>query len=143
MAREARAWMHTDAVQALGKIEIDFQALGVHAMSVSAHKIYGPKGIGALIVDKRLELKPIVHGGGHEQGMRSGTENVPAIVGFGAACELAPERRQTLAQRTRRLRDQAEQVRRPSAQRFSAQARSACPTRPISRFQTSTARRWS
>ncbi len=66
MAREKRAWMHTDAVQALGKIPVDFEALGVHAMTISAHKIYGPKGVGALVVDKRLELKPIIHGGGHE-----------------------------------------------------------------------------
>jgi cysteine desulfurase len=108
MAREKRAWMHTDAVQALGKIAVDFEALGVHAMSLSAHKIYGPKGIGALIVDKRLELKPIIHGGGHEGGMRSGTENVPAIVGFGAACELAAERMEAIAQRTRNLRDRTE-----------------------------------
>ncbi len=61
-------------------------------MTLSAHKIYGPKGAGALIVDKRLELRPLIHGGGHEQGLRSGTENVPAIVGFGAACELAAGR---------------------------------------------------
>jgi cysteine desulfurase len=108
IAREKRAWMHTDAVQALGKIAVDFEALGVHAMSLSAHKIYGPKGIGALIVDKRLELKPIIHGGGHERGMRSGTENVPAIVGFGAACELAAQRMDAIAQRTRNLRDRTE-----------------------------------
>ena len=109
MAQEKRAWMHTDAVQALGKIAVDFQALGVQAMSLSAHKIYGPKGIGALVVDKRLELKPIIHGGGHEGGMRSGTENVPAIVGFGAACELAVQRMEAIAQRARRLRDDAEE----------------------------------
>ena len=109
MAREKRAWMHTDAVQALGKIAVDFQALGVQAMSLSAHKIYGPKGIGALVVDKRLELKPIIHGGGHEGGMRSGTENVPAIVGFGAACELAGQRMEAIAQRARKLRDDAEE----------------------------------
>jgi len=108
MAREKNAWMHTDAVQALGKIAVDFEALGVHAMTLSAHKIYGPKGIGALVVDKRLELKPIIHGGGHERGMRSGTENVPAIVGFGAACELASRRMEALARRTRDLRDRAE-----------------------------------
>ncbi|MBI3529333.1 MAG: cysteine desulfurase [Betaproteobacteria bacterium] len=108
MVREKRAWMHTDAVQALGKIAVDFEALGVHAMTLSAHKIYGPKGIGALIVDKRLELKPIIHGGGHEGGMRSGTENVPAIVGFGTACELAAQRMEAVAQRTRNLRDRAE-----------------------------------
>ena len=109
MAREQRAWMHTDAVQALGKIPVDFAALGVHAMTLSAHKIYGPKGIGALVVDKRLELKPIIHGGGHEGGMRSGTENVPAIVGFGAACELAGRRMDAIVASTRVLRDRTEQ----------------------------------
>ena len=96
-ARAARAWMHTDAVQALGKIAVDFDALNVHAMTLSAHKIYGPKGAGALVVDKRIELRPLIAGGGHEQGMRSGTENVPAIVGFGAACELAASRMTELA----------------------------------------------
>ena len=107
-ARAARAWVHTDAVQALGKIEVDFRALNVHAMSLSAHKIYGPKGVGALIVDKRIELKPIIAGGGHEQGMRSGTENVPGIVGFGAAAELAASRREELATRLSRLREPLE-----------------------------------
>ena len=108
-ARDKKAWMHTDAAQALGKIAVDFEALGVHAMSLSAHKIYGPKGIGALVVDKRLELKPIIHGGGHEGGRRSGTENVPAIVGFGAACELATRRMEAVAQRTRALRNRTEE----------------------------------
>src|SRR3954471_3337854 len=107
-ARAARAWMHTDAVQALGKIEVDFRALNVHAMTISAHKIYGPKGAGALVVDKRIELKPLIAGGGHEQGMRSGTENVPAIVGFGAAAQLAAERREALAKRLQELRAQLE-----------------------------------
>lgn len=107
-ARAAKAWVHTDAVQALGKIEVDFQALNVHAMSLSAHKIYGPKGIGALVVDKRIELRPIIAGGGHEQGMRSGTENVPGIVGFGAAAELAGSRRAQLAERQSRLRQRLE-----------------------------------
>jgi len=108
-ARENRAWMHTDAVQALGKIPVDFAALGVHAMTISAHKLYGPKGAGALVVDKRLELKPIIHGGGHEMGLRSGTENVPAIVGFGAACELAQERMDQTSVHLRALRDRADQ----------------------------------
>ena len=108
-ARRAKAWMHTDAVQALGKIPVDFAALGVHAMTLSAHKIYGPKGAGALIVDKRLELKPIIHGGGHEQGLRSGTENVPAIAGFGAACELAAGRMGGLAPRLEKLRARLEE----------------------------------
>ncbi len=86
------AWFHTDAVQALGKISLDFRSLnaaGVHAMTLSAHKLGGPKGAGALIVDKRVDLAPLIDGGGHERGLRSGTENVPAIVGFGVACEAA------------------------------------------------------
>jgi cysteine desulfurase len=106
--RRAKAWMHTDAVQALGKVPVDFQALGVHAMTISAHKIYGPKGAGALVVDKRLQLRPIIHGGGHEQGLRSGTENVPAIVGFGAACELAAVRMQEIAKWQIAMRDRLE-----------------------------------
>ena len=108
LARAARAWMHTDAVQALGKIEVDFNSLNVHAMTLSAHKIYGPKGAGALVLDKRIELKPLISGGGHEQGMRSGTENVAGIVGFGAACELAARRLRDLAPRLAAMRDQIE-----------------------------------
>jgi cysteine desulfurase len=108
-ARAAKAWMHTDAVQALGKIPVDFAALNVHAMTLSAHKIYGPKGGAALVVDKRLQLKPVIHGGGHEQGLRSGTENVPAIVGFGAACELAGVRMKDLAQKQAAMRARLEE----------------------------------
>ncbi|MGZ8156832.1 MAG: cysteine desulfurase family protein [Burkholderiales bacterium] len=108
LARKARAWMHTDAVQALGKIDVDFRALNVQAMTLSAHKIYGPKGAGALVVDKRIELRPLLAGGGHEQGMRSGTENVPGIVGFGAAAELALARRAELAGRLQALRAKLE-----------------------------------
>ena len=92
LAKPAHALFHSDAVQALGKVPVDFRALnarGVHALTVSAHKIGGPKGAGALVVDKRADLRPLVAGGGHERGLRSGTENVPAIVGFGIACELA------------------------------------------------------
>jgi cysteine desulfurase len=107
-ARAQRAWVHTDAVQALGKIDVDFGALNVHAMTVSGHKIYGPKGAGALVVDKRIELKPLIAGGGHEHGMRSGTENVPAIVGFGAAAEIASARRVELAERLYALRARLE-----------------------------------
>lgn len=108
-ARAAKALMHTDAVQALGKVPVDFSALGVHAMTISAHKIYGPKGAAALVMDKRLQLRPIIHGGGHEQGLRSGTENVPAIVGFGAACELAAKRMRELTPRFEAMRDRLEQ----------------------------------
>lgn len=91
--REAGGWLHTDAVQALGKIPLDFRALGVHAMSLSAHKVAGPLGAGALVVDKRVDLQPLIAGGGQERGLRSGTENVAAIVGFGRACELLLEER--------------------------------------------------
>ena len=107
-ARAAGAWMHTDAVQALGKIPVDFRSLGVHAMTISAHKIYGPKGAGALVIDKRLLLRPIIHGGGHEQGLRSGTENVAAIVGFGAASTLAAGRIEQLSQRLETMRARLE-----------------------------------
>lgn len=94
-ARASGAWMHSDAAQACGKLALDFRALnaaGLHALTVSAHKIGGPKGAAALIVDKRVELQPLVAGGGHERGLRSGTENVAAIVGFGVAAELAAQR---------------------------------------------------
>jgi cysteine desulfurase len=80
---------HTDAVQALGKIPVDFNRLGVHLMSLSSHKIYGPKGCGALVFDKSVTIHPLLLGGGQEQGLRAGTENVAAIVGFGMAAELA------------------------------------------------------
>ena len=89
-AKVAGAWFHTDAVQVLGKLALDFRrmnAAGVHAMTLSAHKIGGPKGVAALVLDKRVEIEPLIAGGGHERGLRSGTENVAAIVGFGVACE--------------------------------------------------------
>jgi cysteine desulfurase len=85
-------WCHSDAVQAFGKIPVNFRQLnaaGLHALTVSAHKIGGPKGAGALVLDKRVELAPLIAGGGHERGLRSGTENVAAIVGFGVAAERA------------------------------------------------------
>ncbi|MCM2309238.1 MAG: cysteine desulfurase [Sulfuritalea sp.] len=94
-AKPTRAWFHTDAVQAFGRRPVDFRALsgaGVHALTLSAHKLGGPKGAGALVVDKRVELQPLIAGGGHERGLRSGTENVAAIVGFGLAAELAVAR---------------------------------------------------
>lgn len=81
--------VHTDAVQAVGKIPVSFADLGVQMLSLSGHKIYAPKGCGALIVDKAVPISPQLLGGGQEQNLRSGTENVAAIVGFGKACELA------------------------------------------------------
>lgn len=87
--RAQGAIMHTDAVQAAGKIAVDFGATGAQLMSLSAHKLNGPQGVGALVVDRSLELEPLLEGGGQEQGLRGGTENVATIVGFGAAAELA------------------------------------------------------
>lgn len=89
IAHEAGALFHTDAVQAAGKIPVDVKDLGVDLMSMSSHKINGPKGIGALYLRDGLDIMPLIHGGGQESELRSGTENVPGIVGFGKACELA------------------------------------------------------
>ena len=111
VARATGGWFHSDAVQALGKLPLDFRALnaaGVHAITVSAHKAYGPKGAAALVVDKRVELQPLIAGGGHERGLRSGTENVPAIVGFGVAAELAARRVAELPRRLRALQQRLE-----------------------------------
>lgn len=110
-ACRGRAWFHSDAVQAFGKVPLDFRALnaaGVHALTLSAHKFGGPQGAGALVVDKRVGLAPLIDGGGQERGLRSGTENVAAIVGFGVACEAAVERLATEALRQRALRDELE-----------------------------------
>lgn len=108
IARQTGVWLHTDAVQALGKITVDFRALGVNAMTISSHKIYGPFGAGALIVDKRVELEPLIAGGGQERNLRSGTENVAAIVGFGKACELALARMSEDSARIEALRKRLE-----------------------------------
>jgi cysteine desulfurase len=110
-ARASGGWFHSDAVQALGKLTLDFRALnaaGVHAMTLSAHKACGPKGAAALVLDKRVELQPLIAGGGHERGLRSGTENVPAIVGFGVAAELAARGVAELPLRLRALRGRLE-----------------------------------
>lgn len=89
LAREFGATLLVDAVQAAGKMPVNFVDSGAQMMSLSAHKIYGPKGVGALIVDKSIDIEPMLHGGGHEKARRAGTENVAAIVGFGKAAELA------------------------------------------------------
>ncbi len=108
LAREHKAYVHTDAVQALGKIPVDFFALNVHAMTISSHKIGGPLGAGALVLDKRIDIQPLLHGGGQEKGLRSGTENVAAIVGFGAACELAVSHLSAFDMHTENLRKHLE-----------------------------------
>ncbi len=105
IAKSRGALFHTDAVQALGKIPLDFSTLGVNAMTVSSHKINGPQGAGALILDKRVDIKPLLHGGGQEKGLRSGTENVAAIVGFGAACALIKDELASREKITSQLRD--------------------------------------
>lgn len=92
IARDRNIPFHTDAVQTAGKIQVNVEALGVNLLSMSAHKIYGPKGMGALYIRKGTFIEPQLHGGGHERNLRSSTENVPGIVGFGKACELAKER---------------------------------------------------
>ena len=91
IARENNIKFHTDAVQTFGKIEVDVEKLNVDLLSLSSHKINGPKGVGALYIKKGTRLVPLIHGGGQERGIRSGTENVPGIVGFGKACELASQ----------------------------------------------------
>ena len=90
--------LHTDMVQAVGKIPIDVKRMGVDAASISSHKLGGPKGIGALYIRNGVELSPLIYGGGQEKGFRSGTENVPAIVGFGQACLISRQQLQSNAQ---------------------------------------------
>lgn len=108
IARRHGALFHTDAVQVLGKMPLDFGASGAHAMSLSAHKITGPQGAGALVLDKSVDIQPLLYGGGQEKGLRSGSENVAAIVGFGLACELAQQGLATRNKQLRALREQLE-----------------------------------
>jgi len=96
---------HTDAVQAAGVVPIQVKDLGVDMMTISGHKIYGPKGIGALYVKKGFRFQPLQVGGGQERKMRSGTENVPGIIGFGKAAELALQDREARAEHAARMRD--------------------------------------
>ncbi|GBD38371.1 Cysteine desulfurase IscS [bacterium HR37] len=105
IVKEKGIILHTDAVQAVGKIEIDLRKIPVDLLSLSAHKLYGPKGIGALFIREGVKITPIIHGGGQERGRRSGTENVPGIVGLGKACEIAKEEMQTENARVAEFRD--------------------------------------
>ena len=108
IAREKGVLFHTDATQGVGKLPLDVEAMHVDLLSMSAHKMYGPKGVGALYVrakNPRVRLTPVMDGGGHERGFRSGTLNVPGIVGFGKACELCREGMADEAQRVLRLRE--------------------------------------
>lgn len=103
------ALFHTDATQAAGKLALDFAASGAHLMTLSAHKLYGPKGVGALVAERASLLKPMLRGGGQEKGLRAGTENVAGIVGFGAAAELARLELNRRAAQWRALRDRLEE----------------------------------
>jgi cysteine desulfurase len=108
VAHAVGAWFHTDAVQAAGKTPFDVEALDVDFASITAHKVYGPKGIGALYVRRKgrsVAVAPEIDGGGHERGLRSGTLNVPGIVGFGRAAEIAREEMPAEAKRVAGLRD--------------------------------------
>lgn len=108
ICKEKGVIFHTDATQAFGKVPIDVQAMGIDLLSCSAHKVYGPKGVGALYVRRkgpRVRCEPVLHGGGHERGMRSGTLNVPGIVGLGKAAEIAREEMPAESAREARLRD--------------------------------------
>ncbi len=104
IAKAAGAWMHSDGVQAAGKVPVDVDALGVDYLSLSGHKIYGPKGVGALFVRRGAPLLPLIHGGHQEQGWRAGTYNNGGIFGFGAAAELALGELESYGSRTRDLR---------------------------------------
>lgn len=108
VARESGAWFHTDASQIAGKLAFSFEQAGVHAMTLSAHKMYGPMGAGALIVDKSLPLHSLTQGGSQEKSLRAGTENVAAIVGFGMAAELAKKELNERTEHVRSLRDALE-----------------------------------
>ncbi len=108
IAREHKIPFHTDAVQSVGKIPVNVSELGVDLLSLSAHKIYGPKGVGALCIRRNTRLKPLFFGGHHERDRRAGTENVAGIVGFGAAAELARAHLAEEGKRLAALRDELE-----------------------------------
>lgn len=116
------ALFHTDAVQAAGKLSLDLPALGVDAATISAHKLGGPKAVGAVFIRRGLDLPPLLEGGHQEHERRPGTENVAGIIGFGVACELAAEAREDEARRLAELRDLLERqlLGIPGARRFGS-----------------------
>lgn len=105
IAKEHNIYFHTDAVQSVGKITVNVDDLGVDMLSISSHKIHGPKGVGVLYVRKGTNISPIVFGGNHEKGMRSGTENISGIVGFARAMEIAVKRLETDSEHMTKMRD--------------------------------------
>ena len=105
IAKEHGIIFHTDAVQAVGKVPVDVNKLNIDLLAISSHKIYGPKGVGALYVKNGVKLQTIAHGGGHEKGLRSSTYNTPGIVGLGKACELEKTRYKKDRAHLKKLRD--------------------------------------
>jgi cysteine desulfurase len=108
-ARERGVLMHTDAAQSVGKVAIDVNSLGVDLLTIAGHKLYAPKGVGALYVRRGVEIEPLIHGAGHEGGRRAGTENVPYVVGLGAACTIAERSLPGATDVLTKLRDRLEQ----------------------------------
>ena len=106
LVHAAKAWLHVDATQAAGKLPLDFSSSGADLMTLSSHKLYGPKGAGALLVRADVDLQPLLHGGAQERGLRGGTENLPAIVGFGMAAELARQELEARSEHSLVLRQQ-------------------------------------
>lgn len=105
IAKKHSVFFHTDAVQAIGKVPLDVKKDNIDLLSLSSHKIYGPKGIGAIFIRDKIKLEPLFHGGGHEKGIRSSTLNTPGIVGLGKACEIAKKRFKEDTNHMKKLRD--------------------------------------
>ncbi|MEE9512341.1 MAG: cysteine desulfurase family protein [Nitrosopumilaceae archaeon] len=105
LCSEKRIFFHTDAIQAIGKLEINVKELRLDMLSISSHKINGPKGVGALYIKSGTKIEPYIFGGGQENGLRSGTENVASVIGFGKACELAKENLEKNILHFKNLRD--------------------------------------
>ena len=105
ICKENKVIFHTDAIQAVGKVDINVKELDLDLLSISSHKINGPKGVGALYIKKGIQIDPFILGGGQENGLRSGTENVASIVGFGKACQLAKENMESNVSNFTSLRD--------------------------------------
>jgi cysteine desulfurase len=105
ICRERGVLMHTDCAQSIGKVPVNVRDLDVDLLTIAGHKVYAPKGIGALYVRRGVELEPLIHGAGHESGRRAGTENVPYIVGLGTAAKIATEGLPTGTVRLQQLRD--------------------------------------
>jgi len=108
IGRDHGILVHTDAAQAVGKIEVDVDDLGVDFLTVAGHKLYAPKGVGALYMREGLEITPLIHGGGQERGLRSGTENILLAVGLGTACRVAQRRLQSDMESMKQMRDRLE-----------------------------------